>query len=100
VIADVGLRLGEDVPTTLSTICWLRDQVMDARDGSAWVRLTVHRPDLIETFLRCRAPTAVADLARDAVETLLEERLLLMLGEQVVTLPYRMKRWPVPSLEV
>jgi Family of unknown function (DUF5825) len=75
-------------------------QVKDARDPAGLpVVLVADHPDLIATFLRCQDPTPLDALdatGRTAVDLLLEERLLLLAGGVVLTLPHRMRRWPVP----
>jgi hypothetical protein len=75
-------------------------QVKDSRDpGAAPVVLMADHPDLVATFLRCLDPTPMADLdqvGRDAVDLLAAERLVLVTGGLALTLPHRMRRWPVP----
>jgi hypothetical protein len=75
-------------------------QVKDCRDpAAAPVVLVADHPDLVAAFLRCLDPTPVADLGqvgREAVDLLAAERLVLVAGGLAVTLPHRMRRWPVP----
>jgi hypothetical protein len=75
-------------------------QVKDARDPAGPpVVLVADHPDLVATFLRCLDPTPLAALdatGRTAVDLLLAERLVLLAGGTVLTLPHRMRRWPVP----
>jgi len=75
-------------------------QVKDARDPAGpLVVLVADHPDLVATFLRCLDPTPLAALdatGRTAVDLLLAERLVLLAGGAVLTLPHRMRRWPVP----
>jgi hypothetical protein len=75
-------------------------QVKDARDPAGPpVVLVADHPDLVATFLRCLDPTPLAALdatGRTAVDLLLAERLVLLAGGAVLTLPHRMRRWPVP----
>lgn len=77
--------------------------VKDVRDPAASARFRVglaDAPDALE-HLEAVATTAHLDTATRAVlADLEEERLVLRLGELVTLLPYRMRRWPVPSLDV
>lgn len=78
-------------------------RVRDARDTDVTVDLVIDDDDLTGTFARCLQPTPIAQLTsaeRSAVATLIEERVVLELGGSVVTLPHRMKRWPVPAIDV
>ncbi|GAB3402666.1 hypothetical protein GCM10027569_08930 [Flindersiella endophytica] len=78
-------------------------RVRDARDRETTVDLVIDDDDLIGTFTRCLLPTSLTRLTpaeRAAVNTLIEERLMLELDGKVVTLPHRMRRWPVPAIEV
>jgi hypothetical protein len=76
-------------------------QVKDVRDPEEAGSFTIDEPHVLRAFLRCLRPTALTDLdalERDAAEALLDERLLLRAADQVVVLPYRMRRWPVPAM--
>lgn len=75
-------------------------QVKDVRQATTAARFLLDEPPLINAFTHCLRPRSVDDLEpaeRAAVESLVAERLLLRLGDRVVTLPNRMGRWPVPS---
>jgi hypothetical protein len=75
-------------------------QVKDLRQAETAARLLLDEPPLVNAFTRCLQPSELDDLEpveRKAVEALLAERLLLRIGDRVVTLPNRMRRWPVPS---
>ncbi|MDG4824884.1 DUF5825 family protein [Asanoa sp. WMMD1127] len=75
-------------------------QVKDVRRPSAGARFVLDHPPLIEAFDRCLAPTRLSDLAephRRAAEALVDEQLLMLVDGWALTLPYRMRRWPVPS---
>lgn len=78
-------------------------QVKDSRAGDVSVNLVIDDPLLVDVLIRCLSPTRITSLTtaeRAAVDTLADEQLLLSLGDQVVTLPHRMRRWPVPALDV
>jgi hypothetical protein len=78
-------------------------QVKDVRDPEEAGSFTIDEPHVLRAFLRCLRPTALTDLdalERDAAEALLDERLLLRAADQVVVLPYRMRRWPVPAMSL
>ncbi|MFI0450223.1 DUF5825 family protein [Actinomadura sp. 6N118] len=86
-------------------LCYYRQgpgfvQIKDVRDHDTAATFVIDTPALLTGFLRCLEPTPLADLTLDqqeAAEALVNERLLLRLGDHVLTLPYRMKRWPVPA---
>lgn len=75
-------------------------QVKDVRDPTSSAGFVLDVPEVIEVFLRCLRPTPATGVDADAAEVLLHERLLLRVGDQLVTLPYRMRRWPVPAMAV
>ncbi|WP_327108168.1 DUF5825 family protein [Nonomuraea glycinis] len=87
-------------------LCYYRQgpgfiQVKDLREEP--VTLLLDDPSVVDVFVRCLEPTSLRLLSADeaaAAEALLNERLLLRLGDFVVTLPYRMKRWPIPAYAV
>jgi hypothetical protein len=75
-------------------------QVKDLRQAETAARLLLDEPPLVNAFTRSLQPSELDDfepVERKAVEALLAERLLLRIGDRVVTLPNRMRRWPVPS---
>jgi Family of unknown function (DUF5825) len=75
----------------------------DVRDVEASARFQVNLAQAPRAIERLEAVATVdhLDAATTAVlEDLEAERLVLRLGELVTILPYRMRRWPVPSLEV
>ncbi|MDF5754395.1 DUF5825 family protein [Spongiactinospora sp. TRM90649] len=91
-----GFRLG---------LCYYRRgpgfvQVKDVREPERSASFVLDVPELVEVFLRCLRPTRAADVDPDAAGALLDERLLLRLGDRLVTLPYHMRRWPVPAMAV
>jgi hypothetical protein len=74
--------------------------IKDVRDPSAAANLVLDDPVLSRMFTQCLIPTRLAETTpdeREAINALLAERLMLRLGDLVVTLPYRMKRWPIPA---
>jgi len=73
--------------------------VKDARDPANVARFTLDHPDLVAAFTHCLEPTRRADLdarAREAMDLLIGERLAIDLDGVVLTLPVRMRRWPIP----
>ncbi|MDN0200264.1 DUF5825 family protein [Streptomyces sp. S.PNR 29] len=75
-------------------------QIKDRRDPDAAVRLTVDHPDLVSTFGTCLQPTPLDDLSsteREAVSVLAAEGLVLVTRGWAVTLPPRIRHWPVPD---
>jgi hypothetical protein len=74
-------------------------QVKDARDAVRSIRFELSGPDTIGTFMRCLRPTRVSELSTAAQaeeEQLTADHLLLRVDGLAVTLPARMRRWPVP----
>jgi hypothetical protein len=77
--------------------------VLDRRDRGTAVRLTLDHPALHGTFLRLLEPTPVDALdpvGREALGLLAAERLVLAAGGWAVTLPPRIRRWPVPCTAI
>ncbi|MET8770218.1 DUF5825 family protein [Streptomyces sp. NPDC004658] len=77
--------------------------VLDRRERGTAVRLTLDHPALHATFLRLLEPTPVAALdaaEREALALLVAERLVLTGGGWAVTLPPRVRRWPVPCTAI
>ncbi|GAA3156843.1 DUF5825 family protein [Streptomyces echinatus] len=77
--------------------------VLDRRERGAAVRLTLDHPALHATFLRLLEPTPVDALdadGREALGLLAAERLVLARGGWAVTLPPRIRRWPVPCTAI
>ncbi|MER5745800.1 DUF5825 family protein [Streptomyces sp. NPDC002225] len=75
-------------------------QIKDRRDPDAAVRFTIDHPDLVSTFESCLQPTALDDLsgtAREAVSVLAAEGVVLVTRGWAVTLPPRIRHWPVPD---
>jgi ribosomal peptide maturation radical SAM protein 1 len=77
--------------------------IKDSRPGpDAVARFTLDDGPLREVFSRLDTPRRVQDLvgdvpmANEALEGLLEEELVLKLGDWAVTLPYQLRRWPIP----
>lgn len=76
-------------------------QIKDLREDAAV--LILDDPVLISVFTRALEPMSLGRLShdeREAVDALIAERILLRLGADVVTLPHRMKRWPIPAYAV
>ncbi|MFY0580666.1 DUF5825 family protein [Cystobacter fuscus] len=79
--------------------------VRDCRVGRDAARFTIDDPATLRTFLALGIPRRVSEVrtdaaAEDALVRLLEERLVLQLGEWLVALPYRLRRWPVPAMAI
>ena len=74
--------------------------IKDIRDPNGGASFVIDDPLLISMFLRCLPPTHLAKTQPDeraAIAALLAAGLMLRLGNTVVTLPYRMARWPIPA---
>jgi hypothetical protein len=74
--------------------------VRDTRPAVSAARFILDDPVLLDTFTLCLQPHLLTDLssdARKAAALLLDERMLLRLDDWIVTLPNRMRRWPIPS---
>ena len=74
-------------------------QVKDVRQPDRAAILLLDTPDLLDAFTRCLRPCRLDELPpgeRTAAAELEKERLLLRVGDLVVTLPNRMRHWPVP----
>ncbi|MFF9086635.1 DUF5825 family protein [Streptomyces sp. NPDC014991] len=77
--------------------------VLDRRERGTAVRLTLDHPALVGTFLRLLEPTPVDALdpdGREALGLLVAERLVLAAGGWAVSLPPRIRRWPVPCTAI
>ncbi|XRQ15868.1 DUF5825 family protein [Actinomadura welshii] len=89
-------------------LCYYRQgpgfiQIKDVRDPAGSAAFVLDDPLLVRTFTRCLVPRSAADAdagETEAIDALVAERLLLRLDDLVVTLPSRMRRWPVPALDV
>ncbi|MEV4158872.1 DUF5825 family protein [Nonomuraea dietziae] len=87
-------------------LCYYRQgpgfiQIKDLREDP--VTLLLDDPVVVGVFARCLEPTPLRLLSAgeaEAAGALMNERLLLRLGDSVVTLPHRMKRWPIPAYAV
>jgi hypothetical protein len=78
-------------------------QIQDIRDRGSAANFVLDEGPLTHAFLTCLTPCSLADLRgddREAATALLEEGLLLQADDMVLTLPNRMKRWPVPAMSV
>ena len=103
--ADTDPRLIAWAAAFRPALCYYRVgpgfiQVKDIRDPAASARLTLDYAAHRQLFLRCLRPTVVDDLTgaeRAAVAALAAERLLLIVDGLAVTVPYRMRRWPIPA---
>ncbi|MFF1405857.1 DUF5825 family protein [Streptomyces sp. NPDC058294] len=77
--------------------------VLDRRERGTAVRLTLDHPALVGTFLRLLEPTpldALDPVGREALGLLGDERLVLAAGGWAVSLPPRIRRWPVPCTAI
>ena len=79
--------------------------VKDVRSAEAAVRFSIDVDDDggDDPITTLEGVCGVEDLSargRSLLDELTRERLALRLGEFATLLPYRMRRWPVPSLEV
>ncbi|MEU9993198.1 DUF5825 family protein [Streptomyces sp. NPDC048045] len=77
--------------------------VMDRREPGTAARLTLDHPDLLAAFDRLHDPTPLDLLdptGREAVGLLAAERLALVSGGWAVSLPPRIRRWPVPCTAI
>lgn len=73
--------------------------VKDARLGTGDVHLTIDHPDLLATFLAACAPqrdSTLRPIQREAAAVLASENLIYRLDDLVLTLPTRIRRWPIP----
>jgi Family of unknown function (DUF5825) len=103
--ADTDPRLTAWTAAFRPALCYYRVgpgfiHVKDIRDPAASARLTLDYPAHRQLFLRCLRPTLVDDLTdaeHAAVAALTQERLLLIADGLAVTVPYRMRRWPIPA---
>ncbi|TDD87139.1 DUF5825 family protein [Actinomadura rubrisoli] len=78
-------------------------QIKDVRDPGDSATFLLDEPVLVQTFTRCLAPRSLAGAEpaeREAIEALVDARLLLRLDDLVMTLPSHMTRWPVPALAI
>lgn len=74
--------------------------VKDTREPDRAARIRVDQEPLVDALLLCEQPVWLAGqdaAARPALEFLLSRGLLLRISGFVLTAPYRMRRWPVPS---
>lgn len=73
--------------------------IKDTRIADCHVRLTIDHPDLLATFLAgCTLlrDSALTATQREAVSVLAKENLMYRLDDLLLTLPTRMRRWPIP----
>jgi hypothetical protein len=74
-------------------------RVKDARDPVRAMRYLIAEAGTLAVFTRCLRPAPLAGLPaaeRERAALLRADGLLLEAGGMVVTLPARMRRWPVP----
>lgn len=104
-LAGVAPEQAEEWRTTFRYgLCYYRQGpsfllVKDSRLADSQVHLTIDHPDLIDTFLAADAPlqdSALTATQREAVGVLAAETLVYRLDGLLLTLPTRMRRWPVP----
>ncbi|MEU3981152.1 DUF5825 family protein [Streptomyces sp. NPDC026672] len=77
--------------------------VLDRREPGATARYTLDHPDLRAAFHTLLAPTRLDTLPsrhREAAALLAAERLALVTDGWAVTLPPRVRRWPVPCTAI
>lgn len=77
--------------------------VRDMREHDQRAAFVLFESAIVSTFNKCLVPTELTTLSaseRDALEILVEERLIAVADGKAVTLPYRMKHWPVPYYAV
>ncbi|MFI5686504.1 DUF5825 family protein [Streptomyces sp. NPDC051636] len=77
--------------------------VLDRRQPGSAARLTLDHPDLVAAFRTLLEPTPLAALdsaRRTATDLLAAERLALITEGWAVTLPPRIRRWPVPCTAI
>ncbi|HET9898222.1 MAG TPA: DUF5825 family protein [Streptosporangiaceae bacterium] len=78
--------------------------VIDKRLDQSASRYVIDDPAMLAVFLDCSHAIDRLDRMdagrREAAEILCAEGLLLRLGEVVVTLPIRLRKWPVPYRSV
>ncbi|MEV0326829.1 DUF5825 family protein [Micromonospora echinospora] len=107
--ADWDLRMHYEVKSTFRLgLCYYRQGpgflgVRDVRDPAESAVYVLDEPPLREAFLRCLTPQRLDDWpaqGQAAAEELIAEGLLLRRGGLAVTLPYRMRVWPVPATAV
>ena len=74
-------------------------QVKDMRRPDDRANYVLFEPAWIGVFLQCLTPTpadAFTGAKAEAAEGLEDPHLLYRAGRSLVTLPYRMRRWPIP----
>lgn len=77
--------------------------VLDRREPGGAARLTLDHPALFAAFHALLEPTPLGELSpaeRAATDLLAAERLVLVTDGWAVTLPPRIRRWPVPCTAV
>lgn len=83
-------------------LCYFRrgpDFILIKDTRVADVHLTIDHPDLMATFLAACTPLrddALTAIQREAIDILAAEQLVYRLDGLLLTLPTRMRRWPVP----
>ncbi len=73
--------------------------VKDQRNMTEAARFVIDDPDIVDVFKQSLAPTMLSRMGKrqlQAAQMLCDEGLLLRTGDVVVTLPARLRRWPVP----
>lgn len=77
--------------------------VMDRRERPASARFTLDHPDLLAAFDALSDAAPIEELApahQEAAHHLADEGLALIVAGWAVTLPPRMRRWPVPCMAI
>jgi hypothetical protein len=75
-------------------------QVSDSRGGRTDASWTLSDPPTLDLFLRLMQPADIADCGeREAVDralaSLCEREVVVRLGDRLLSLPYRLRHWPV-----
>jgi hypothetical protein len=77
--------------------------VKDTRPARAAARFLIYDEITRDAFLFARQPRVLVGVAPDveqAIDSLVQEGLVLRIGTWVTVLPYRMRRWPIPAFAV
>ncbi|WP_426749394.1 RiPP maturation radical SAM C-methyltransferase [Myxococcus sp. Y35] len=79
--------------------------IKDSRAGGDFARFTLEDGPLRDVFTRLSVPQRLDafgtdETDREALDVLMEEDLVLRLGDWVVALPYQIKHWPVPFMSI
>jgi ribosomal peptide maturation radical SAM protein 1 len=73
--------------------------IKDMRQPRGAARFTLERGPVYELFTELAAPRRMQELVqhdREALDALIQEDLVLQLGDWFVALPYQIRHWPIP----